>query len=324
MDLKHVVILHGGAEESDISEISANYIYEQVKKISSPTDQLETKVLNINNFNNLPLLMQHLRDHYKRQNTYIIPCVHGSPGESGALPQLLAEEDYHYLGCDGQSSSICFNKITTKLWCQELGIPVTPFIVVSKNNYKNEQDRIKQFFHQHEKNVFIKTPTQGSSIGCYNITEETILESKLKESFSYNHISLIEKKIKGREIEVATFTYNGKLVISDPGEVITGGEFYDFEKKYSKTSDIKTKTNTILTTTQKEQIKKYSRIIFTELGLRDLSRVDFFLDESGGFVYLNEINTFPGMTPISMFPKMLESTGIKFKDFISDKLKNRS
>ena len=110
--------------------------------------------------------------------------------ENQVLPShLLSDEGYNYLGCEGQSSSICFNKITTKLWSKELGVPVTPFIIISKTQYKSESDRIIKFFNEHGKDVFIKTPSQGSSIGCYNVTKESMLVTRLEESFKFNQVS---------------------------------------------------------------------------------------------------------------------------------------
>ena len=321
MNKKQVIILYGGAEEAKISKVSASYILEQIDTLIDKTKSIRAVTLDINNFGNLSELMTHLLTNYDPRRTFVIPCIHGHPGESGLLPSLLSEANFDYLGCNQTSSSICFNKITTKLWCEKLGIPVTPFMVISKTNHEHRKKDVLDFFNKNGNKVFVKTPAQGSSIGCYNVTDASELDSAIIDSFKYGQTTLIEKSMNAREIEIAAFTIKNQLILSEPGEVITNGEFYDFEKKYSKSSSIKTKTNTDLEPFLKEKIKHFCPQIFQELGLRHLARIDFFVEEKNNLIYLNEINTFPGMTPISMFPKMMEDVGVSFASFLADKLK---
>jgi len=133
---------------------------------------------------------------------------------------------------------------------------------------------------------------------------------------------LIEKTIKPRELEIAAYQYGDELVISKPGEVACPDDkFYSYEEKYSTDShSVTTVEAENLTDEQVELIREYARKAFTQMKLKDLSRIDFFLSEDNE-ILLNEINTFPGMTPISMFPKMLEHHGHSFAGFIETAIK---
>ncbi len=135
----------------------------------------------------------------------------------------------------------------------------------------------------------------------------------MNKAFTYSEQVLIEKAIKPRELEIAAYQYGDELVITKPGEVsCPDDKFYTYEEKYSSDSHSTTTVEASgLTDEQVEQIRTYARKAFVQMKLKDLSRIDFFLSEDDE-ILLNEINTFPGMTPISMFPKMLEHNGHKF------------
>jgi len=167
--------------------------------------------------------------------------------------------------------------------------------------------------------VFVKAARQGSSVGCYKVTDIEQLQKALNDAFGYSDQVLVEQAVKPRELEVAAYQYQGELHISKPGEVIAPEDaFYSYEEKYSASSHSKTEVEASnLTEQQLEIIRTSSEKVFTQMRLRHLSRIDFFLTPEGN-IYLNEVNTFPGMTPISMFPKMLENNGHKFSEFLAD------
>lgn len=144
----------------------------------------------------------------------------------------------------------------------------------------------------------------------------------LTDAFSFSPYVLIEKRMKPRELEVSAYEYDGKLQISYPGEVIApSSTFYSYEEKYSGQSQSKTviKAENV-TPDQVKTITDYATKLFHGLKIRHLSRIDFFLDD--GKIYLNEINTFPGSTSISMFPKMLEANGHSFKEYLEQHINN--
>jgi D-alanine-D-alanine ligase len=252
---------------------------------------------------------------------FAIPCIHGPPGETGHIPAVFELMGLPFFGTAQEASSICFNKMTTKLWFTALDIPNTPSMFIREFNSEKKLE-LEEFFEKMNNDIFIKAASQGSSIGCYHVTKEDLLEKKVKEAFQYSELILIEKTLKGRELEVAAYEYKGELHITAPGEIVCEhndeNSFYDYEEKYSKESHATTHVEAPnLNSEQINLIKKYSRLAFKGLGLRHLSRIDFFLTEEGK-IYLNEVNTFPGHTSISMFPSMLENNGHNYTEYLKE------
>ena len=322
MDKAQVLLLFGGEEEKEIAVISKDFILKNLNALKSDlNNRITVTEIDINDYKNLGQLTAHCARALKNGEIFVIPCIHGRPGESGELQLELENLNIPYLGSDSKTSKQCFNKVLTKLAAEKLGVPVTPYLSLIHETWESDQEKVRRFFNVNQKNIFIKSATQGSSIGCYQVKEEEKIKKAVIDSFKYGTETLVEKTIKARELEVAIFTINDKLIISPPGEILCEGVFYDFEKKYSKESNIKTSTEgTNLTHEDIEKINEYSKTLALGLNIKDLARIDFFKDIEDGEIYLNEINTFPGMTPISMFPLLMEKTGITFKQFLKSKL----
>ena len=243
-----------------------------------------------------------------------IPCIHGYPGETGDLQSYFEMIGLPYFGCNSETSKMCFNKITTKMWATALGVANTPYIFVSENNEEGHA-RVKEFQKLHG-DLVIKASNQGSSVGCYMVTGGQDIDKFINDAFGLSPFVLIEKRMKPRELEVSAYEYDGKLQISYPGEIVTPtSTFYTYEEKYSSASESKTFIRAEnVTPEQVKTITDYATRLYKGLKIRHLSRIDFFLDD--GKIYLNEINTFPGSTSISMFPKMLEANGHSFKAYL--------
>ncbi len=321
MDRKSILLIcGGGGTEHDISLTSSKYIKDQLSKIPG----LETHLIEIQadgnrvdeEGNKVELRKGGYLYHHSTDKTdflnFAIPCFHGPPGETGEIQSVFEMMNLPYLGCGPEASLLCFNKVSTKLWMDAAGIPNTPWTFLSE---ARELDKAKAFFLKHG-SVFVKASSQGSSVGCYKVTTENELEQSIKEAFNYSPYVVIEKMVTGRELEVSAYEHQGVLHTSYPGEIICPDKFYSFEEKYSNNS----KTETVmkadgLSTQEVEKLADYAKKAFTLFKLKHLSRVDFFLTNEGD-IYLNEINTFPGMTPISMFPKMMEADGVPFKNFL--------
>jgi D-alanine-D-alanine ligase len=323
----HILLACGGdGSEHSISLTSAEYIESKLKEINDlevykvilHTDYWETENKEKCYLNNNKELVIDGKKTIKID--YVIPCIHGFPGETGDFQSYLELIHLPYLGCPSEGSKLCFNKISTKLWLSSLEIPNTPYVFLSDNS---QADHAKAFQAMRKWGaVFVKAASQGSSVGCYKVTDLSKLSESINEAFKYSNQVLIEKCVKPRELEVAVYEYGGKLIATNPGEILTNANtFYSYEEKYNSTS---TTTTAIeagnLTDEQREQIKQYALKAFTQLKLKDLSRVDFFLSEDQE-ILLNEINTFPGMTPISMFPKMLEHNGHSMVSFLEQCIK---
>lgn len=246
---------------------------------------------------------------------YVIPAIHGYPGETGDLQAQLEILGIPYYGCGPEASRICFNKITAKLWFSALGIDNTPYQFLCSANgeeFPKAQQALAEWGQ-----VFVKASNQGSSVGCYKVSDEEALQQALADAFNYSPYVLVEKCLRVRELEVAAYPYDGELVVTDPGEVCAPADtFYSYEEKYDQAS--RAVTHVVaegLSEAQVRWIREASRRVFSGLQLKDLSRIDFFLTEEGD-IYLNEVNTFPGMTSISMFPKMMEHAGHDFRHYL--------
>lgn len=246
---------------------------------------------------------------------YVIPCIHGYPGETGDIQSYLELLCLPYFGNGAEASRNCFNKITSKLWLTALDIPVTPYVIVSSMD--DEDVAAAQAALQDWGSVFIKASSQGSSVGCYQVDDEAKLESALEQAFNYSPYVLVEKTIKARELEVAVYEYVGETIATLPGEILCPEEgFYSYDEKYDAGSHSTTDVVAAgLSPQQVDLIRGYSIKAFSHFKLRHLARIDFFLLENGE-IYLNEINTFPGMTEISMFPKMQAQHGHRFDDYL--------
>lgn len=246
----------------------------------------------------------------------VVPCIHGIPGETGDIQSMLDILNIPFIGCGSEASRNCFNKITTKLYLTALGIPNSPYAMIPLENDEGKQAAY-EFFDRYG-DVYVKAASQGSSVGCYHVTDRNELWDRVKEAFTFSSEVILEKNIVHRELEVAAYELNGEVVITRPGEIVIPEDvFYTYEEKYSKDSGTTTTVEPKdLSEKDIETIRTLARRAFVGLKLRDLSRIDFFLSEEDG-VLINEINTFPGETPISMFPKLLEHHGDSMVEFLS-------
>ncbi|EQC50610.1 D-alanine--D-alanine ligase [Bacteriovorax sp. DB6_IX] len=316
-----LVLFGGGGTEHEVSVISSQYVFDCLKKIEE--------------FN--PILVEITKEgHWECQGRksslngrilktpteqpyidYVVPVIHGPPGETGEIQSYLKTLGIPFFGPEAEASMICFNKVTTKLWFDSLNIPNTPWIFANKYQDFNQSEKNSylQFFKNNGEDVFVKAANQGSSVGCFHVTNEDQLLDTIKKAFQYSDNVLIEKTIKGRELEIAVYEDNGEIKATVPGEIICPDGFYSYEEKYSNQSHTSTEVEAKnLTPQQIESMRDCAIKAFKAIGLRHLSRIDFFVSHDG--ISLNEINTFPGMTPISMFPKMVENTGLKFEDYL--------
>jgi D-alanine-D-alanine ligase len=322
---KNILLLcGGGGTEHEISLVSSKYIeknlndiglYNVIKveigkdkvfrKISTDGLYGETVEMNLKR----QLIGSKIEDIH-----IVVPCIHGPPGETGEIQTFFELIGLPYVGCGPEASLNCFNKVTSKLWYNALGIPNTPFEFLSS---MEDQEKAHKFFDRYGK-VFVKAASQGSSVGCYQILKKEDLDTALIKAFQYSDYVLVEKMITARELEISTYEYDGKIVATIPGEIKCPSKFYSYEEKYNPLSQTTTEiVAPDLPLEAVEKMRELAILAFTHLKLRHLSRIDFFYTEDGE-ILLNEINTFPGMTPISMFPKMMENNGHSFNKFFKD------
>ena len=255
---------------------------------------------------------------------FAIPCFHGYPGETGDIQSVFELINLPYLGSGPEGSALAFNKISSKLWAHHFKIPITPYVAFTEVSQESIR-QVNNFVRRCASPVIIKPACQGSSLGVSKILagpddgfpDEKTLERKMTETLTHSSGALMEVFIEGRELEVGAYRYKGELKVTPPGEIITPNGFYDYQEKYSTNSRAKTVVKAKgLNQKMVELITEYSIQTFKVLKLRHMARIDFFL--AGESIFLNEVNTFPGHTDISMFPMMMESHGVSYKDFLWD------
>ncbi|TOE79910.1 D-alanine--D-alanine ligase A, partial [Vibrio parahaemolyticus] len=282
--IKNILLLcGGGSSEHEISLLSANFVEQQLNLIQNAkvtrveiknegwvTDQGELVYLDLNT--------KKLCSNESNQTIdFIVPCIHGFPGETGDIQSLFEIAGIPYLGCGPEASSNSFNKITSKLWYDALDIPNTPYLFLTRND-EHAHRQAEQAFEKWGK-VFVKAARQGSSVGCYSVTEKQAIAKAVNDAFGYSDQVLVEKAVKPRELEVAAYEMNGELHITKPGEVIApDGAFYSYDEKYSSSSHSLTEVEAKnLTQEQIDKIRHASETVFKQMNLRHLSRIDFFL-----------------------------------------------
>ena len=239
------------------------------------------------------------------------PVLHGKNGEDGTMQGLLELAGIPYVGCDTYSSAVSMDKAATKTICANAGIPVVPFISAVKT------DDIDELIARSESNygypVFVKPANAGSSVGITKAKNKNELKCGIELAFKHDRKLLIEPNTVGREIEVAVCG-NDKPFASVCGELISNSDFYDYETKYID-NRAQCIAPALIDEKISDEIRKYAVSVYKALDCKGLSRVDFFLTENGPM--LNEINTIPGFTPISMYPKMMDCIGIGYSELIT-------
>ncbi len=242
------------------------------------------------------------------------PVIHGSTGEDGMLQGLFELTQTPYVGCDVVASGISIDKDITKRLVQQSGIAVAPWeLILAPYWQSGEANRLlKQFGGD----CFVKPARLGSSIGVSRATDLRSLLSAIETAFQYDRRVIIEQTIRGRELEVAVLGETPRIA-SVTGEIVTPSGFYSYDAKYLDSEKTQLLAPAKILSNVELRLQKTAITIFDTLGLSGLSRVDFFYSESTDTIFLNEVNTMPGFTAISMYPKLLELSGIPYTELIT-------
>jgi D-alanine-D-alanine ligase len=248
----------------------------------------------------------------------IFPVMHGTFGEDGTIQGLLELADIPFVGAGVLGSAIGMDKDVAKRLCQEAGIPVVPWITVHRWRWEKEPAAVQADIEaKFPYPVFVKPATLGSSVGMTKAHSSEELGPALDFACEYGMKILVEKAVSAREIEVSVLGNNDPKA-SVPGEIVPHREFYDYAAKYLE-DGTQLLIPAELKPAQINKIKALAVSAFRALELSGMARVDFFLEKKGGRIFLNEVNTIPGFTSISMYPKLWEASGIAFRELI-DKL----
>lgn len=249
----------------------------------------------------------------------VIPVLHGTFGEDGTLQGLLELAMVPYVGADVIGSAVGMDKDVAKRLLNQAGIPVVPSVTVNKQRWQDDAKFImKNVLGNLGLPLFVKPVCTGSSVGVKKVKKKEELSKAMNFAFQFDTRVMIEKAIDCREIECAVLG-NENPVGSVLGEIIPHHEFYSYEAKYIDPDGAALKIPAQINKTLSDKIRKIAVEGYMALGCSSMARVDFFLDKKTNKFYLNEINTLPGFTSISMYPKLWEATGLKYSDLL-DKL----
>ena len=339
--IKVGIIFGGMSTENEVSVVSAGSILENIdrekyevfpiyidkegkwyKYIEDGRKKvLGEKVENIVEIENIISYIQRL--------DVIFPVLHGLYGEDGTIQGLFELLKIPYVGCKVLASSVGMDKVYTKIVFEKAGINQTPYEYVRKykNKYiyvdKNFDEKIldlkeiaKKIAGNLEFPMFIKPSNSGSSVGVKKAENENELIENIEYASKFDNKILIEQGVIGKEVECAVLG-NEKVIASCVGEIKAADEFYSYDAKY-KNEESKTEIPANISEEISEEIRKEAIKAFKAIDGKGLSRVDFFVENKTNRIIINEINTMPGFTDISMYPKMFAKSGISYEKLITN------
>jgi len=245
----------------------------------------------------------------------MFPVLHGTFGEDGTVQGLLELAGVPYVGAGVLASSVGMDKDVQKRLFREAGIPVVEYLAVPRTEWQRNPAAVeKAVAKKFRYPVFVKPATLGSSVGMTKVRRAGNLAAAMDEAAQYAQKILVERAVNGREIEVAVLG-NEDPRTAIPGEIIPHREFYDYTAKYLE-EGTQLRIPAKLAPAQVKRFQDYARRAFLAIECRGMARVDFFLEKRTGKIYLNELNTIPGFTSISMYPKMWEASGLSYNQLI--------
>ena len=246
--------------------------------------------------------------------TVVFPLVHGPMGEDGTLQGLLEMAAIPYVGAGVASSALCMDKALSKRVLSSFGLPVAPWLDARRPDVGAVlAARVAETLGYP---VFVKPANLGSSVGISRVDDPGRLDAALAEALRYDEYVIVEQAVHGREIEVAVLG-DEEPRSSLPGEVVPSHEFYDYEDKYID-DGAKLMVPAVLEEDAVAEVRDLALRAYRALRVDGMARVDFFLEEGGRGFIVNEVNTLPGFTPISMYPKLWEASGLPYRQLIDE------
>ena len=249
----------------------------------------------------------------------VLPLLHGPFGEDGTLQGLLELADIRYVGSGVLASAASMDKHYMKVVLEGAGLPIGPYVVVDRRRWERHPDDVREDVEELGWPAFVKPARAGSSLGITKVKAPADLDDAIREARRHDPKVLVEAAIVGREIECAVLESpdGGPPATSLPGEirVRTGHEFYDFDAKYLDEDSVDLVCPADLPEDVVHRVRELAARTFEAFGCEGLARVDFFVDDDGE-VLVNEINTMPGFTPVSMYPRMWQATGLGYPELV--------
>lgn len=326
MDKKKLCVIYGGmSTENEVSVKSAKSILENLDKEKYEIYPLyiDKQGIWFESDNEIKNVIQYLKN-----MDIIFPVLHGLYGEDGTIQGLFELLKKPYVGCKVLASSIGMDKVYTKVIFEKAGLKQAKYEYVRK--YKENYIYIDKQFNEKiltldevaeiiTKNLkfpmFIKPSNSGSSVGINKSKNLEELKQHIEYASQFDNKILIEQGISGREVECAVLG-NEEVIASCVGEVKSAEDFYSYDAKYNNQQS-RTQIPANISKSIAEEIRKQAIKAFKSIDGKGLSRVDFFIESETNEIYINEINTLPGFTNISMYPKLFEESGITYKELLN-------
>lgn len=321
--MKVAVIYGGMSNEREVSLISGKNVLDNLdnKKYDIYPIIIEkdgTWTLKGNKIKNIVEVLEEM--------DVVFPVLHGRYGEDGTLQGLLEILRLPYVGCRVLCSSICMDKVYTKIILEKANINQAKYIYIkNENQYIDEEfetltlqnDEIIDLVNEKLKfPVFVKPSNSGSSVGVSKANNGPELIKAIQIASSCDKKVLIEEAIEGKEVECAVLG-NNKILASTVGEIISAEDFYTYDAKY-KNSESKVAIPADFSENKINDIRNLAIKAFRAVDGSGLARIDFFVEKGTEKIYINEINTMPGFTQISMYPKLWEYSGIKYSELLDN------
>ncbi|HYK03713.1 MAG TPA: D-alanine--D-alanine ligase family protein [Thermoanaerobaculia bacterium] len=245
----------------------------------------------------------------------VFPLIHGTGGEDGSLQGYLELLGLPYVGSGVTASAVGMDKVHMKQAFASAKLPMVDYVALYEHEWKHERERVtRNIANALRLPYFVKPANSGSSVGVTKVKNDADLIKAVEHALRFDEKVLIERGVDAREIEVAVLG-NDKPEASVPGEIVAGGDFYDYADKY-----VDTKSQLVipakLAADKSAEFRRLAVAAFKAINAAGFARVDFFLERGTNRLYLNEINTIPGFTNISMYPKLWEATELKYPRLI--------
>ena len=330
-NMKKLGIIYGGiSTEHDVSIMSAKSVIENLDK-----QKYEIHELYINKYGKwFEIKNGEKEEIYNllwtlKELDVVFPVLHGKGGEDGTIQGMLEMLQIPYVGCGVLASAVGMDKAYTKILFEKAKIPQAKYVYVRKRGdtyyiinekFDEEEFKIEKINEKLKYPMFIKPSNSGSSVGVKKAQNQEELRMAIEYAGQFDDKILIEQGIDGKEVECAVLE-DGEIKASTVGEIKSAEEYYSFDAKYN-IPESKTLIPAEIEKDKIEEIRKLAIKAFKAIDGKGLSRVDFFIENGTGKIYINEINTMPGFTKISMYPKLFENVGIKYSDLLDKLIEN--
>ena len=328
--IKLGVIYGGVSTEHDVSEMSAKSVIDNLNK-----EKYEIHEIYINKYGKwYEVKDDEVEEIYNiiwtlKELDVVFPVLHGLGGEDGTIQGMLEMMQVPYVGCGVLASSVGMDKAYTKIIFDKAGIPQAPYIYIRKKdneyviideNFDEEEFELEKITEKLQFPMFVKPANSGSSVGVKKATNKEELKMAIENAGQYDKKILVEQGIDAKEVECAIL--DGKeLQASTVGEIMSAEDYYSFDAKYN-IPESKTVIPAEITEEQIESVRKLALKAFKAIDGKGLARVDFFVENKTNKIYINEINTMPGFTKISMYPKLFDAVGIKYSELLDKLIEN--